>query len=108
MRFDDLPQAVEEVRQTLARLLEVTARDSSETRLTQEWYTLRDACELKGISYEVMRKRPRRYWPARGNGHPVVNNRGHYSDMYHRSEVLAWLPLTEPEIDEQIAKEVRA
>lgn len=79
------------VREELQAVLEV--------RSLPEWMTLRQAAELKGVSYDVLRKRSRRYWPAFGVGHPVVST-GHYSKMYHRSEVLAWLPLTEAEIDE--------
>lgn len=74
---------------------------------SRQWWTLRAACELKGVSYDVVRKRPRRYWPNRGEGHPVIANGGHYSEMFSRDEVLAWLPLTEPEIDAQIVREVR-
>ena len=101
MTLEQLPTAFTELRNELHRIRAVLLN----RQFDQEWYTLRQACELKGVSVEVVRKRPRRYWPNQGHGHPVINNGGHYSEMYHRTEVEAWLPLTETDIDAQIARE---
>lgn len=103
MTFDELPAAVEELLRQQAELKAIIAQlDRPQYR---EYYTLRQACELKGVSFEVVRKRPMRYWPARGNSHRVINSGGRYSRMFHRSEVFEWLQLTEEEIDAQIRRE---
>jgi hypothetical protein len=106
MTFDDIPSAVGRILDRLDILEErINALPSYDTRY---WWTLRQACERKGVSYEVVRKRPRRYWPNRGQGHPVVNNGGHYSEMYSYTEVMEWLPKTEAEIDAEIRWEASA
>lgn len=87
----------EELRRLIREELELVL--DAQERLKKEWYKLGEAAQLKGVSPDVLRKQPRRYWPAFGRSHPVVS-KGHYSQMYHRSEVALWLPLTEAEIDE--------
>lgn len=95
---DDLRSVI---REELERVLD------AQDRLGQEWYSLREAAELKGVSYEVLRKRPLRYWPNFGRSHAVMH-RGHHAKMFHRSEVALWLPMTEAEMDDLWQEKRRA
>jgi hypothetical protein len=104
MTFDELPDAVEQLINDVRQLKQLAGR--SDRLLEKEWYTLREAAELKGISESSLRKRPRRYWPHRGEGHAVIKS-GKHSRMFHRSEVAEWLPLTEQDIDRRIEFERR-
>ena len=57
--FDDLPAAIEQLMNDVRQLKQIA--ESSERILEKEWYTLSESAELKGISYDALRKRPRRY-----------------------------------------------
>lgn len=103
MTLEELPRAVEGLQRDLSTVLRIL--DDPDRRLVQEWYTLKEAAELKGVSYDSLRKLPRRYWPNRGETHQVVHSQGKFGRMYHRSEVAAWLPLTAEEIDQAIRLE---
>jgi hypothetical protein len=66
---------------------------------SREWWTERDACERKGLSYDVMRKpENRKYLPNHGMPARVMHN-GRYRKMYHWSWVAEWLPMDAAAID---------
>lgn len=71
--------------------------------LTREWYTAREACELKGVPYNTLRL-PAFVHLLPNFGRPTaVLEAGRCRHMYHRSDVAAWLPRTQAEIERVIA-----
>lgn len=98
-RFDELRTSIEYV----IRLL----KDTDNTRLSKEWYSLKDCAELKGVSYEKLRHSPKHLWPNAGNPTPVYSE-GRYSKLYRREDVIVWLPKTEAELDSEYRRSVLA
>lgn len=70
------------------------------TQPEKVWYTLREAAELKGISFDVLRKRPRWTWPNFGMSTTMIDGSRKYREVYHRGHVLRWINQTEAEIAE--------
>lgn len=75
--------------------------------LTKQWYSAREACEIKGISYHTLRKRDRNgktrrhLLPNFGRGTKVLSY-GKYRDMYSREQVAEWLPKTQEQIEAEL------
>ena len=59
----------------------------------KEWYTRAEAAELKGVSKSTLDKKPWLY-PNFGKAREVT--RGRF--LFHRSDVMAWLPKSEEQI----------
>lgn len=87
-------RVLEEIRDEIREL-----REKIQPAEQKTWYTLHEAADLKGISYEVLRKRPIQYRPAFGRGTNLIPGSRKYGEVYHRDEVMEWLGLTEEEID---------
>lgn len=67
---------------------------------SKTWYTLREAAELKGISYDVLRKRPRWERPNFGEATSMIDGSRKYQEVYHRDHVIPWLEKTSEELTE--------
>lgn len=85
---------LEAIRDEIAQL-----REKVEGPVVKTWYTLKEAAELKGISYEVLRKLPPRYYPNFGRSQALVTGSRKYSHVYHHTDVREWLDMTEDDID---------
>lgn len=101
--IDEIP----ELRESVDRFAAALERFTALRGLTQEWYTEEEACRLKGVPYNSLRKpETRRYLPNYGRRTEVLHT-GRCRYMYHRDQVAYWLPLTAAEIDEQWEQELR-
>lgn len=70
--------------------------------LNRYWYTAKEACALKGVSYNTLRKPENRHLlPAYGRPTEVLRA-GRCREMYSVSEVADWLPKTEEEIEREL------
>lgn len=78
--------------------------------LEKYWYTAKEACEIKGVSYHTLRKREadgrtRRYLlPNYGRGTQVLSF-GKYREMYSREQVSEWLPKTQEQIERELCEQ---
>lgn len=88
---------LDEIRDELAALKEKIETPSSPKR----WYTLREAAELKGMSYEVVRKLPPKYWPNFGHSQTLVSGSRRYNRVYRDVDVYRWLDMTEEDIERE-------
>lgn len=71
------------------------------------WWTLRRCAEKKGVSFEVLRKLPRKYRPNFGKATCLVDGSRSYREVYHVSHVLPWLEMTNEDIDAAYEQELR-
>ena len=76
----------------LDRILELQQKilmrlEELESRSVPEWSTLSEAAKLKGLSYETLKKHPE-WGPDPAQARCVCGKR-----RWHRSTILAWLPL---------------
>jgi len=85
------------IRQEIAELKEKVAP----APLGKRWYTLHEAADLKGISFEVLRKRPARYRPNFGRGTCMIDGSRKYQEVYRDTDVMHWLDMTEEDIDRE-------
>lgn len=102
---DDLVDDMEAIRSDIAKL--VSLLDAKQRKIEKRWYTLREAAELKGISFEVLRKMPGRYYPNFGRSTEMVKNSRKYNRMYRADHVYAWLDKAEEDIDREYREMLR-
>ncbi|MEX2444459.1 MAG: hypothetical protein WD492_12690 [Alkalispirochaeta sp.] len=86
-----------EIREEIGALREELARIKSPTQ--KRWYTLHEAADVKGISFDVLRKLPRRYWPNFGRSTSMIDGSRKYKEVYRDTDVMAWMEMTEADID---------
>ena len=79
----------------------------SGARLTREWYSGREACALKGVPYESLRKAENRHLLPNFGRPTAVLQWGKCRQMYHRDQVALWLTQTQEEIEAAWARELR-
>lgn len=65
----------------------------SEARLSQQWYTLEEACCLKGISKKTAQNQT--WLQPRGGVEDAVVGR---KKRWHRSTIIEWLDQTDQEL----------
>lgn len=83
------------------RLSTIVDAIASAGALTKEWYTGKEACELKGVPWNTLRL-PAYSHLLPNYGHATaVLAAGRCRYMYHRSDVAAWLPLTQADIERE-------
>jgi len=97
MVFVELTEEMKAISSAFENLSE-EIRANTHSSLPKQWYTLKDAADLKGVSYEKLRHSPRYLWPAMGRSTQVFRT-GRYSKMYSREDVSAWLTKTETELE---------
>lgn len=76
----------------MARQLERIEKLLMERSLGREWFDLRGACDLKGISYNTARRYPR-LQPLGGTPDAYIAGR----KRWNRATVTAWLKQTDTE-----------
>jgi len=81
----------------LCKLLEDLSRDikTLKNRVVpcRTWYSLKDACDLKGISYKTVCNKPY-LQPSKGKPDAIITGRR----MWKRETIFNWLELTDHEI----------
>ncbi len=91
------------IRQEISALREKVTPPS----LGKRWYTLHEAADLKGISFEVLRKRPAKYRPNFGRGTCMIDGSRKYQEVYRDTDVMRWLDQTEEDIDREYREILR-
>ena len=81
------PVALDELRDEVRRLREIVRPARA-----QIWYSKKECAELKGISYNVLTKKPHWHWPNAGESKAIVHN-SRYSECFHRDDVELWLEM---------------
>lgn len=96
---DLVQELVEEVRSLRAQVATLRPKD------LPAWLSLKEAAELKGVSFEALRRQPKRYWPNFGHGGALSSDRR--KRMYHRDDVLEWCRWDQDEIDRRYTAYLR-
>ena len=94
--------------QALTREIRGLREDVSALQRTDipEFCTKRMCAELKGLGYETLRHMPNWIWPNYGEHESALKN-GKYSKVFHRDQVIAWLPKTEEQLEAEYRNHVR-
>ena len=83
-------------------LNEISAlRQEVQRPVQKRWYTLHEAAELKGISFDVLRKLPRWHRPNYGRSTCLISGSRKYNEAYRAEDVMVWLEKTEDQLEEE-------
>jgi hypothetical protein len=93
MSNEQIVAEVNELRQLVESLGRLVLQMVTATHLAQQWYTLEEACDLKGISSKTARNQP---WlqPRSGVPDATVGRK----KRWHRDTIRTWLEQTDDEL----------